>query len=286
MTDQQIIEFFRRSPQFNWICRSCGAYGKAGNRSHAASDHFDLNPVCRAGAAGVYIRDAIPGTPEEHSFPIGDFESVEAAVKFSYGILSKIWDLRAQVKHFFQTIRKEIMSTQNSSLANLQAAEAAIEAAFGSLETAVNSEVADFQSEIVVLMKQVGVPASSVDQVTQKLTAFGQRVSALVSVATGADPGPQLAIVAPTMPSAQEGVAVSIPAPAVTGGKAPVTISVSGLPNGVTAAADGSASGTPATGTAGTASIVYTATDGAGTTASVTASMVIAAAAVAPAPQS
>jgi hypothetical protein len=116
---------------------------------------------------------------------------------FHHGAPSWAVELQHNVLEAIQIATKEIMSTVNTSAANLQAGEAQIETDLAALGTAISSEITDVQAEIATDLQAAGVPQSVVDGVTAKLTAVDTTIKSLTSKVAAADPGTAAPPVAP-----------------------------------------------------------------------------------------
>ena len=84
-----------------------------------------------------------------------------------------------------------IMSTINTSEANLLAAETSLETKIGTLGSTLTTALADLKSEVAAELLAAGVPNATVDFITAKITALSAVVDGITSQATAADPGAQ-----------------------------------------------------------------------------------------------
>ncbi len=84
---------------------------------------------------------------------------------------------------------------------------------------------------------------------------------------------PPLTVTPPANKTAAAGVAMSVGAPTISGGTAPYTVTVTGLPTGMTAAASGALSGTPTT--PKTYTVTYQAKDANGVTQTATSTITV-----------
>jgi hypothetical protein len=136
--------------------------------------------------------------------------------------------------------------------------------------------IAGLAAQIQTLINNSGntVDPVALQKLVDAMTASQAALAAAVAANTVAPPTP-LAITSTSLPAGSTGVAYGPASVAVSGGTPPVTFSATGLPSGLSMDSTGAVSGTPAAGTAGTASVVVTATDSKGATVTATLSLSI-----------
>jgi len=97
--------------------------------------------------------------------------------------------MEARILKAVQTQGERIMSTVNTSGANLLAAEASLETKIGALGSTLTTAIADLKAEVAAELQAAGVPNATVDAITAKITALGTTVDGLTATAQAADPG-------------------------------------------------------------------------------------------------